>query len=556
VLWSAATSVAAASRDVSTNVSHDVSTNVSRDMSRNASRVSRSYAAAVLRDRPVAYYRFSDPQNGRIRDASGHGHTGRLRGWAFRSTEGLLDQHDPALSLRGGTATIPDGRGLHLRRPFAIEFWIRRDGPIQRTQPLLSKAGSWIIWGADTGGNRLVFQERFRGTFRVQKVIHGQLGNARHVVFQCLRDGRCAWYVNGRLQEAQRGSRQPDATRSPIRIGGVRGFPFTIDELAFYRHALSANRIRAHFEAARPATGPRLTWEPAQLNDPITINVPLPASGDLTLRTDRDYVIQMPAQPLVSNGRDGALWFNGGRNVVVIGGEIRIDTQSGQEARRALIAQNYRATLHVEGLWIHGDDVNEGIDPSTAYLGTTVQIQNVRIDHLRGRDEVNFSNGDHPDLVEFVGGGAGSSEARIDRLTGSGDYQGLQFAGSPIVTGATIKNVNIKGDPTPYSGGRQLLWMADPKAIPFQLESVYLELPSTSVGNPQSLATSVHPGIVDADPTVRPVVDATGALFWPNTTLITGTVRPGLPPRGDFVAGGNGPGLAGIDYVSPGYVTR
>ena len=48
----------------------------------------------------------------------------------------------------------------------------------------------------------------------------------------------------------------------------------------------------------------------------------------------------------------------------------------------------------------------------------------------------------------------------------------------------------------------------------------------------------------------------TGALDWPATTLIAGTVRPGPPPGGDFVAGGSGGGRAGIDYVSPGYVTR
>jgi concanavalin A-like lectin/glucanase superfamily protein len=518
------------------------------------SRASRRYAAAVLHDRPVAYYRFNDRQDGRIRDASGHHHTARLRGWAFRSTEGLLDARDPALSLRGGTVTIPDAPTLRLRRPFAIEFWIRRDGPIRHTPPLLFKKGSWLMWGADTVGNRLVFQERFHGRSAAAKVIHGQLGNPRHVVFQCRRSGRCAWYVNGRLQEAQRGAHQPDRSRSPIRLGGARGFPLTIDELAFYRHALPVRRIRAHFAAVRPAAGPKLTWAPPKLTDPITINLPLPTSGDLTLSGNRDYVIQMPAQPLQSNGRDGALWINGGRNVVVIGGEIRIDPQAGQDARRAVIAQNYR-TLHLEGLWIHGDDVNEGIDPSTQHRGTTVQLENIRVDHLRSRDEVNFSNGDHPDLVEFVGGSAGSSEARIDRLTGSGDYQGLQFAGVPTVTGATIRNVDIESDPTPFSRGRQMIWMADPKAIPYRLANVYVRPPTTAVGNPQPLGNSVHPSVLDADPTVRPTVDATGALLWPATTLITGAVRPGPPPLGHFVTGGDGSRNAGIDYVPPGYGT-
>ena len=66
----------------------------------------------------------------------------------------------------------------------------------------------------------------------------------------------------------------------------------------------------------------------------------------------------------------------------------------------------------------------------------------------------------------------------------------------------------------------------------------------------------MHPGILDADPTVRPVIDPSGALIWPAATLITGAVRQGPPPGGDFVSGGDAPGSAGIDYVPPGYVTR
>src|SRR4051794_24749459 len=259
-LWFAVTSAAAIGSTMSTNVSRDVSTidpgtvgsavGELASSNRSGSLASRRYARAVLRDRRAASSRFDDRQNGRTRDSGAHRHTGRFSGWGFRSV-GLLDRRDPALALRGGTVTIPVGRGLRLRRPFAIEFWLRRDGSIRGTPTLARQAGSWLMWGADTGGNRLAFKERYHGISRVDKVIHGQLGNARHVVFQCSRGGRCAWYVNGRVQEAQRRSHQPDASTEPIQIGGSLGFPFTIDELAFYQHALPLRRIHAHFAAAR-----------------------------------------------------------------------------------------------------------------------------------------------------------------------------------------------------------------------------------------------------------------------------------------------------------------
>lgn len=61
-------------------------------------------------------------------------------------------------------------------------------------------------------------------------------------------------------------------------------------------------------------------WAPPKLENPETIQLKDRSAHGLKLKTDRDYVIKLPAdRPFV-----GELTVYGGRNVVIIGGEIRI----------------------------------------------------------------------------------------------------------------------------------------------------------------------------------------------------------------------------------------
>lgn len=293
-----------------------------------------------------------------------------------------------------------------------------------------------------------------------------------------------------------------------------------------------------------PTPGPvtsdsKLRWAPPELVNPVTVNVPV-TGGWLNLDTSKDYRLVMPDSPVVKG-----FTIYGGRNVVLIGGEIDIPWQgSGQlpeSARRGLFIHDNQGTVHIEGLLIHGDDLGEGIQISAPR--SIVQIQNVRIWGIHARDQVNFSDG-HPDLIQ-VWGSVG--ELRIDKLTGSSDYQGLFLKADyngPIGR-VDVSRVNIHGNPT----ARYLFWMTDNGgAYPaVSLRDAYLEpAPGRSLGKTvwPDVGDRTNPATVQFDSGV-----GTSVASWP-TLPVNGYISQGSPPNGDFVAAG----AVGRSYRSPGYL--
>ena len=65
-----------------------------------------------------------------------------------------------------------------------------------------------------------------------------------------------------------------------------------------------------------------LYWPSPTLSHPTTIKV-TNDNTRLILEPDKDYVIQMPPTPVTS---EGGVWLVGGRNIVMVGGEIFNDT--------------------------------------------------------------------------------------------------------------------------------------------------------------------------------------------------------------------------------------
>ena len=165
-----------------------------------------------------------------------------------------------------------------------------------------------------------------------------------------------------------------------------------------------------------------LWWAPPALTDPITIEVvPIPYDRVLRLEPEQDYIIKLPNQPV-----ERGLIIHGGRHVVLIGGEISIPWQ-GENAdisrRTGLRIVDTTGTVHIEGLRITGPDLTEGIQVSAPYA--IVQLQNVRIEDIHARDEVNFSD-NHPDLIQTYGG---LRELRVDRIwEGTSEIQRLIIA--------------------------------------------------------------------------------------------------------------------------------
>lgn len=289
-----------------------------------------------------------------------------------------------------------------------------------------------------------------------------------------------------------------------------------------------------------------------------------------------NLIIELPAgQPYY-----GAIDLEGGGNIVIIGGEIQIPWQgdgASISSRRALKIQDCPGQptrfVHIEGVEIGIEDINAScssgtgvranFDPGCSDLSegiqiaapaSIIQIQNVRINHIHARDQVGQSD-NHPDLIQTWGG---YGELRIDRFSGTTDYQGIFLkvdSGIPP-GGAHLKNVNVVGDPT----ATQLFWSHyTPGASGITLENFWVQpaRPTSDESTWRSLNYSVFPNsfAVYPDIPVTMTVDGNGqeSASWSagRTPLIVGSVYKGIP-GGDFVPGS----VAGIGYVSPGYAIQ
>lgn len=305
----------------------------------------------------------------------------------------------------------------------------------------------------------------------------------------------------------------------------------------------ASDSVKLHARKVAETTD-QLTWSPPELVDPITIEVNN-SNNNLKLQRDKDYIIRFTEKITAPFGLriDG----NYARNIVMVGGEIDIpwqgdwflgDTIEDHEAsvnesffnqRRGLYIKNWSGTFHIEGLWIHGEDLSEGIDIDTRAVGSILQLQNVRIDGVKGRPEEsrNYTAKHimHPDLVQNWGG---PTYYRIDGFTGDSDYQGfmvqpVQFSKNMVTETMDWRNMNVKQE----GASGFLIYRSIAGTNTIWLENTYFE-PN-------------KPG----SPPAYPIDDPR----WKQ-------IGVGQPPGGDFVLASEegGIGIAGMNYVSPGYI--
>jgi hypothetical protein len=315
-----------------------------------------------------------------------------------------------------------------------------------------------------------------------------------------------------------------------------------VDELRETIARLESPPLPQPEPAPTPPQPVKLRYAPPVLVDPITRVVTAP--GTVNLDPARDYLLECP------NIIPGALAIVGGRNVVAIGGHVRIPHQGANPSinqRRGLLIRDTRGVFHGEGWLFDGEDISEGIQIDAPEA--TVQLQNIRIDHVHARDQVTFKD-NHPDLVQTWGN---VRELRIDRFTGSTDYQGFLFKADFNATnghGAVfLSRVNIAADPT----GRYLLWVhPNANSAPVTLADVWLDVhPNRAGGLGKSVWTDVDNATA---PALIETLDGRQIARWGEQARpqVFGYVTEGTPPEGDFVP----VGLAGVGYVSPGYVSE
>lgn len=277
----------------------------------------------------------------------------------------------------------------------------------------------------------------------------------------------------------------------------------------------------------------KLTWAPPVLSSPVTYRVSGDGPGTITAPAGQDSIVVWDA-PTTRRIR-----FSGGRHWVIRGGEVNNskawpnpDDQSG------LQFENATGTVFIEGMYIHGAYGTDGIRIGAGGSAMTVIVQNSRIiERFAG------PTGYHADVIQPYGG---VKELKVDRMTGSGDYQGQMWKQEPgtLFGPSDFRRVNYVAT-APELNPMINLVMASPTQ-PITLTEVYNKPDPLFVdGNfcrvnfPAALATC------GVDSLSRKYVT------WANTPiLVTGRVTQGLPPGGDFVPDG----AAGMGYQSPGYL--
>ena len=305
----------------------------------------------------------------------------------------------------------------------------------------------------------------------------------------------------------------PETAEPPQRALGDVPSPETAEPS---QRAVTTPQPAEPAEVIEPTREAPLSWEAPHLDDPITIAVD-ESNRELQLDPNQDYRIVMPSRPLAA---PGGLVIDGGQDNVLVGGHISIpwagpspDLSVQQNfiahinERRGLFISNATGTVHIEGLLIDGEDLTEGIQIRAPEA--TVQLQNIRIDYVRARDQQDFTD-NHPDLIQPWGG---VQNLRIDKFTGVTDYQGIQLESAMAeIGGVTIKRTNIRAMPT----ARYLMWKGG-NDYPLEVQNVWVEPAPGRTWQTTS---------------------------WPHDSAAWENLRRGVPPGGDFVPSD----AVGVDY--------
>ena len=283
----------------------------------------------------------------------------------------------------------------------------------------------------------------------------------------------------------------------------------------------------------------------------------------LQLDNSKDWRVYLPT----TGPQRGGLDLRGGHNLIIIGGEIDLtypcdDSRTACHGINVARSSTERGQLFVEGVLIKNPDPNyltdkvdtgDGIDVNN-YAGITdIVLENVRIQGIKGCDPANPSA--HADVFQPYN--APHANLLVDHLTGTSDCQGFQVdptyswqTHGMTPTSGVFKNVNLNAFVNPnYGGGNAFMWWftvgtTSCVSYPITLANVYTREPNASLlshavwPNPGYAGTAACAGVYSSE-------------LWSSPTLrsLIGGIHNGLPPASDFVPAG----VAGINYVSPGY---
>jgi len=222
-----------------------------------------SYSEAVLADNPIGYWRLGETSGSNALDASGSDLHGSYRGVVTLGQQaGVVTDSDTSALFDGSTAHVDVGHRSILNgltNDFTVEAWVKGTGPIVSTR--------YFAGGVHQRGFQFqVMSERLTFTtfgFKDHTLAYSFPSHRwTHVAVAFHSSNDASFYVDGDYEGTVYGS-QPATTSSgrlnigrhpvphPI-TGAQHHFTGSIDEVAIYGTALTAEKIQAHYLAAVP----------------------------------------------------------------------------------------------------------------------------------------------------------------------------------------------------------------------------------------------------------------------------------------------------------------
>jgi len=243
------------------------------------------------------------------------------------------------------------------------------------------------------------------------------------------------------------------------------------------------------------------------------------ANAILFLDSSRDYVVHMPPTPITA---EGGVSIVGGRNVVLIGGEIFNDTPIGAsesvDKAYGLYLKSQTGTVHIEGLWIHGRGIGQALVLDQG-AGATIQAQRSRFETLHPVGNV------HTDGIQTWRGPYRLKLSQVTIRTAGVGIQTMPHQFGPVKIDAwEYRRVNVEQTTSDayalWKGAHAGGWWKEIHESLWVKNLGYVAWPNASDWNPSGSAM------------------VEGEQF-----------NQGAPPAGDFVPDGS----AGAGYKSPGY---
>lgn len=263
---------------------------------------------------------------------------------------------------------------------------------------------------------------------------------------------------------------------------------------------------------------PRLTWPRPALSRPRVYWVSGVGPGIINAPAGQDSILRWRG---ATNRR---VVLNGGRHWVIQGGEVNNDRiWPSNDDRAGLEFRNVTGTVYIEGLWIHGNKGIDGLRFGKGSSRTTVIVQNTRITDRYGAASPQNA---HADVMQFFGG---VRSLKVDRLTGTSDYQGQMWKReSGTSFGPTdFRNVNYRGLP-----GQEQYLVNFVMGAPVQTVTLRNVFQQPSPGFTSFCRSSVP----STGRTCGRLADGRQFQSWTGTaTRIVGRITQGPPGCGDFV---------------------